>query len=648
VKKWWHVLIALTILGVLLTFLHFDLKHEDQKEAEEEKKSLVIPASFSWDELAEVEITTQKTAVSFIPSDKKPGGPENWEWAITKPLKTETDSSDVQNYIRTLKELKIKSTIEETITDLQPFGLDAKKNQPLRVKLTTVKGATELLIGDLNPDKSSNYAVFSGASANKILLIEQKLNYLQPKELAYFRNKTVVNFDNANVRRIVYKWDKQEAIELEMESANKWKMLKPFVAQGDALKISSFLGDVKNARIDNYPSENADADTVKFGFNKPLGTMEFELIKPEKKVISLTIGGNNPTKAGFYVRKSDVPTVFELQNYHLEKFKKPLEHFVEHRLGETIAGEVDAIKIHQGVIPGAGKDAEEKDLLLEQHEQGLWKLKMDGKTVPANTDKMQLLVRKLRELNGKTYLSRQPSKEQGLDKPALEVVLNPSKTPSFRYAFGAVRSKDPKINKNVPESLKPLLYYAQGGVDNFVFDLEPLSFTTINDAVAQLRETHPIYRNINFTDFTLQIGSDPKRFVKATKSNAGWKQLDSKGDPLMAGTNLDKVVDALNSLEVEQFPSNPKLIYAAPDSKRDLTLVFSFNKTVEGNAKGATLHPDLELHIAAHPLSNGYMMEAKSSGAFDPYVAVLKKGNVDALMQLLNLPKEPQPDKKAK
>jgi hypothetical protein len=209
VKKWWHVLIALTILGVLLTFLHFDLKHEDQKEAEEEKKSLVIPASFSWDELAEVEITTQKTAVSFIPSDKKPGGPENWEWAITKPLKTETDSSDVQNYIRTLKELKIKSTIEETITDLQPFGLDAKKNQPLRVKLTTVKGATELLIGDLNPDKSSNYAVFSGASANKILLIEQKLNYLQPKELAYFRNKTVVNFDNANVRRIVYKWDKK-------------------------------------------------------------------------------------------------------------------------------------------------------------------------------------------------------------------------------------------------------------------------------------------------------------------------------------------------------------------------------------------------------------------------------------------------------
>jgi hypothetical protein len=49
--------------------------------------------------------------------------------------------------------------------------------------------------------------------------------------------------------------------------------------------------------------------------------------------------------------------------------------------------------------------------------------------------------------------------------------------------------------------------------------------------------------------------------------------------------------------------------------------------------------------IAARPLDRGYLMEVKPSGDFDPYVAILKKTTVDLLMQLLSLPKEPQPDK---
>lgn len=626
-KRWWHILIAGLVLVGLFVYLNNDVKQELKKKETDEKEALLFSPDYKWNDVAEMAISTSMVEVAFVPQydPKFTGGPETWNWTIVRPFPTDAEVSDVQNYIRTLKELKIKSVISDTAADLASYGLDTVKAKPLRFKFTDKVGkATELLIGSPNYDRSGNYAMFT--DAKKVLLIENRLNYLQDKELTQFRRKALVDYDNQEVAKISYKWGQSPAIVVERHDG-AWQLSAPFSAPGDKAKINGYLADIKNVRVEKFPTELGDKQAVQYGFQSPRGTIELTMEphgeEKQGKSLKLFVGASNKEKSGFYMKRADASTVYEIQNFHFEKLQKTLDYFIEHALSDY-----DPTSINNAVVLGAdGKEHQRLELL----DNGTWKLFQSGITSAAAYDKTQLLIRKLREMMAKQFVSKRPEKGQGFDKPELQIVLKgpagetDKQLPTYRYIFSSVKPGKKGEAAKV---------YVQAGKDNFVHEIEPAYYQIIRDTVEKLRDPHLLTNLLAYDGLEMRRGAEGKAQIVATKHGEVWKIDKESWGILPPGSKPEAIVDALASLEAARYligVTGGKELGWQPDKNSDFTVTLR-------SAAGKLPEQSFQLGIIPVLGGKGYFASVKASGSFDAYEAMVGTG-MERLLQLLGLRK---------
>ena len=466
-KRWTHLLGAFLLMCGLLFFLEYDHKQEQKDKEQEEQDALVIQ-DFSWENLSEVTITTNLAAVTLTTdkaSHRKDSLPSEWQWQMMAPLQTEAEVSDIQSILRLLKNLKQKGVIEEKANELAVFGLDLDSNKPIRIRLTAEKNNKELLIGILNPGSSGNYARF--ADSKKVFLIEQSLNYLVGKDSSFFRRKDLFSYDNSDIEKIEYRWQ-NERVTLARKDRH-WMMLHPFTAQADDAQINTFLSDIKAARIDAYVSEQWESDKLKYGFGKPRAQIELSTAN-EKESYRILLGGDNSAKTAFYANKSGSPTIYQLPNYHLDKFKRNLADFVQRDISHFTVGEINRMQL-------SIKDRPPAHLILKD---GKWSGDEPSATLKVDDEKVKELLGQLVGMQAKQYVSKTPLPLHQLRTPTLQILLSTvaqADKSANQYTYRFSYQLDKKSMQRSPKEL----VFVQGGADNFVFEFDPEGYKKIID-----------------------------------------------------------------------------------------------------------------------------------------------------------------------
>jgi len=141
------------------------------------------------------------------------------KWKLTAPLSTNADAVTVDNLIRALADGEVKKTVEENPSDLKLYGLDPPETT---VVLTLADGKTaKVELGKKTPIGFSAYAQRNDEPA--VLLTTETVRIGMQKEVSDVRDKTVLEFADADVQEITITGPEPEPIVLRKQGA-EWML----------------------------------------------------------------------------------------------------------------------------------------------------------------------------------------------------------------------------------------------------------------------------------------------------------------------------------------------------------------------------------------------------------------------------------------
>lgn len=169
---------------------------------------------------------------------------EGSDWQLTKPLKSGADKSVVDGLINKLVYGTVGAVVSETPDQVKKYRLKRPATE------------IELLIG---ADKASKKIIFSSLKANEAFgrdlsrphIFRVDSTFMKPltKSLFDFRDKTVFNFEQQQVNRIVVNYEDLK-LELQKDTSNTWYTTDSVKAK--SWRVTSWLSAVKNLKAASF------------------------------------------------------------------------------------------------------------------------------------------------------------------------------------------------------------------------------------------------------------------------------------------------------------------------------------------------------------------------------------------------------------
>ncbi len=247
------------LLGGLGAYLYFwELPQEEAQQQEERQglKLVTIPE----------EDISGLTIRSPFPPDITLEKQADQRWRITAPLEADAQKQEVQGLLRALILGRVTRTLEETPSDLQPFGLE----QPTLV--VTVKSETNsetITIGDSGPISSTLYAMRK--DSKNILLTNLAPKDFLNKSLMTFRNKDILEFDQDHVNRLKLTYPKEELVFYRSKKNGKdwWKLRAPLESDADQIEMKVLLLKIQELKAIGFVDAGPDLTKTKSTFHTP-------------------------------------------------------------------------------------------------------------------------------------------------------------------------------------------------------------------------------------------------------------------------------------------------------------------------------------------------------------------------------------------
>lgn len=257
-KPYWFTILMALILGGLGAYVYFvELPAERTKAQEKSRQATLLP--FEEGAITSLAVRSPSGELTLMPAKDR-------GWKITAPIHTEADSRAVEALIRALALGTVLRVVQETATDLAPFGLD----EPFVVLTITADSQSETLsLGDSGPITSTLYAL-RGSDRN-VLLTDLAPNDFLNKTLMAFRKKEVMDFEPSEVDRVRLTYPRTEFVFYRVGGARKdrWTIRAPIEADADQTEVNGLLVKLQNLRalgfIDAGPAYRAVTKT----FGKP-------------------------------------------------------------------------------------------------------------------------------------------------------------------------------------------------------------------------------------------------------------------------------------------------------------------------------------------------------------------------------------------
>jgi hypothetical protein len=330
-RYWPTAVLALvfTSLGLYLYLVEFPAKESEERAETEKKKVLTV---------AEQAITslTFKTDKDELVFERSP----ETGWMLVKPVRTEADTREVNNLIRTLVLASIHRVVETHPTALAPFGLDTP------VTTVTIKaGPAEetLLIGDTGPLSSTLYVLRTSDRA--LLLTDMAAKDVVNKSLMTFRRKDILHLTSGDIDRIRLTYPTTEIVlyRVSDKPKPKWKIRYPVEAEADLNEVRMLLFRLEDLKamgiVDPGPSRDRLARTLK---------------QPKVKITVHGTGGDqtvklhqpNPSSGEAIAETMPDAPLFRVNPTFIKDFTKELYALINQN-GEWALEDAPAEKINQ-------------------------------------------------------------------------------------------------------------------------------------------------------------------------------------------------------------------------------------------------------------------------------------------------------------
>jgi len=203
------------------------------------------------------------------------------KWQIVKPVEEKADTSSVDDFLDSVKNLVVQDWVAEKSSDLKTYGLDKPIEVSLGLKDEDAKPLA-FLVG--SKDKKGEKLYVKRATSDVILAVAPGiLPKLLPGRLN-FRDKKILEFTKSEARKLTVARKDKPFVAVSNDGTN-WKLEKPIKADADKTTVGDILWDLSYLKANSYIAESPK-DLKPYGLDKPAitATVEYdEGIKTQKK-----------------------------------------------------------------------------------------------------------------------------------------------------------------------------------------------------------------------------------------------------------------------------------------------------------------------------------------------------------------------------
>lgn len=410
-------------LGAYLYFVEFPAERE-QLQTETRGKKLL-----PFEERAITGLTVRSESgpeIVLVPDDKR-------AWTITAPIRTEADTREVNELLRTLLLATIRRVIEEQPASLEPFGLE---RPAVTFTLTAGDRRETLSVGDIGPISSTLYAM-RGSDRN-VLLTDLPPKILLSKTLTSLRRKEVLPVASDAIERLRLNNPKTEVLLEQTQEKGKqlWRIRFPIETRADQPAVRNLMIKLSDLKALAFVDGGPEKDRLAARLGQPL-------IK-----ITATVGGAdqvvklyqpNPASGEAYAVTTPDAPIYKVNPAVLQDFTKDLFALQDKRLLGLDMDQLARLSV---------KTRGEQFVLIRQNEE--WVLE-DQPARKLNQQTADLFVARVVDLPAELRIVKEagPLAPYGLSSPTAEFLATAkdgktthrlvlgNKTSGLVYAMGS-------------------------------------------------------------------------------------------------------------------------------------------------------------------------------------------------------------------
>jgi hypothetical protein len=302
-----NTLFVLLVLAALGAYVYWVELPEEARKTEEERLLAFEPEKVRGITLAYPERT--------IVLEKADG-----TWRITEPLQDDADAAVVDNLVRAVADAKITRTLEDVSDKLASYGLE-KPVATVTLRLEDGTALPAIKVGETTSVGFSSYA--QRGDDPKVLITAAAFQSGMKKELKDLRDKRLVAFEDADVKRIELARAGVAPVVLERGEGETWTITAPGSHPADAAEVRALLASARGIRAMDFVSDDAAADLGAFGLAEPRLALRLRVgEKDAEQSVLIGAAHEDEKKKALYAKRGDRPTVYTIAEYALKNLDK--------------------------------------------------------------------------------------------------------------------------------------------------------------------------------------------------------------------------------------------------------------------------------------------------------------------------------------
>ncbi len=294
---------VLVVLGLLVLIFENPFgKSEEQKKVEE--AGLLFPY-FNKENVAKIEIISAFGLTTTILVT------QNNLWLVETMDNYPADQTAVKELLDKVAEMK---TVQRASSNPEKQAVFQVDSSGVEAKLTDASGnvLAHLFAGKTTP--GIFYSYVRAADSNDVYIVNGHLKSTFDKGYRSWRDRNIFSFLKEDVTHLTIRSEAEE-VELQIDAAGAWQMLKPTVSAADGTEVEAITELMSSLETDDFAEPKALSE---YGLDAP--KMSIAATLKDGSARTLLIGMEE--SGAYYVKREDKAQIFELNKTNVDKLLK--------------------------------------------------------------------------------------------------------------------------------------------------------------------------------------------------------------------------------------------------------------------------------------------------------------------------------------
>ena len=294
---------VLVVLGLLVLIFENPFgKSEKQKKVE--GAQLLFPY-FSKESVAKIEIIGAFGLSTTILAK------QNDQWLVETMDNYPADQTAVKELLDQVAEMK---TLERASSNPEKQAVFQVDSSGVEAKLTDASGnlLAHLFAGKTTPGIFDSYV--RAADSNDVYIVKGNLKLTLDKGYRSWRDRSIFSFLKEDVTHLTIRSGEEE-IELQIDAAGAWQMLKPLISAADGTEVETIMDLMSSLETDDFAEAK---DLSEYGLDAPKMSITAAFKDGSARTLLIGVEENGV----YYVKREDKAQIFELNKRHVDQLIK--------------------------------------------------------------------------------------------------------------------------------------------------------------------------------------------------------------------------------------------------------------------------------------------------------------------------------------